>query len=93
MTRTPLWRLGITEATEWIERAEKTSAESVSFSAFSDSSLGRWLDARLSADLEQSDVVHDLQPHIAATDRLIDLIVYRLYGLTADELAVVEGQA
>jgi hypothetical protein len=27
---------------------------------------------------------------IAATDRLIDLIVYRLYGLTADEVAVVE---
>ena len=28
---------------------------------------------------------------IAATDRLIDLIIYRLYGLTADEVAVVEG--
>ena len=28
---------------------------------------------------------------IDATDRLIDLIVYRLYGLTADEVAVVEG--
>jgi hypothetical protein len=28
---------------------------------------------------------------IGATDRLIDLIVYRLYGLTADEVAVVEG--
>jgi hypothetical protein len=28
---------------------------------------------------------------IAATDRLIDLIVYRLYGLTAEEVAVVEG--
>ena len=35
-----------------------------------------------------------LQPllaRIAATDRLIDLIVYRLYGLTEDEVAVVEG--
>jgi type I restriction-modification system DNA methylase subunit len=29
---------------------------------------------------------------IDATDRLIDLIVYRLYGLTADEVAVVEGK-
>jgi hypothetical protein len=28
---------------------------------------------------------------IAATDRLIDLMVYRLYGLTAEEVAVVEG--
>jgi hypothetical protein len=30
---------------------------------------------------------------IAATDRLIDLVVYRLYGLTADEVGVVEGSA
>ena len=29
---------------------------------------------------------------IAATDRLIDLIVYRLYGLTEEEVAVVEGR-
>lgn len=28
---------------------------------------------------------------IETTDRLIDLIVYRLYGLTAEEVAVVEG--
>jgi hypothetical protein len=28
---------------------------------------------------------------IASTDRLIDLIVYRLYGLTEEEVAVVEG--
>jgi len=37
-----------------------------------------------------------LQPllaHIAATDRLIDLIVYRLYGLTEEEVAVVEGKS
>ena len=30
---------------------------------------------------------------IAATGRLIDLIVYRLYGLTEEEIAVVEGSA
>lgn len=28
---------------------------------------------------------------IAATDRLIDLVVYRLYGLTDDEIDLVEG--
>jgi hypothetical protein len=158
----------------------------VSFSAFSGSNLGRWLDARLTAEPEQSDVVHDLLAHlaeqmiamnkerqtevrgfldwladytglpvegwtlktslkayyehewaemrgvldrnsskimkvnvkgreasdlirdtwgtsagklrpllarIAATDRLIDLIVYRLYGLTEEEVAVVEGKS
>jgi hypothetical protein len=34
-----------------------------------------------------------LRARIAATDRLIDLIVYRLYSLTAAEVAVVEGDA
>jgi hypothetical protein len=34
-----------------------------------------------------------LKTKIAATDRLIDLIVYRLYGLTEDEVAIVEGTA
>lgn len=34
-----------------------------------------------------------LKAKIAATDRLIDLIVCRLYGLTADEIAIVEGHA
>ena len=182
--REQLAREGITEATEWIADAEGPSVSSVSFSAFSGSNLGRWLDARLTADPEQSDVVHDLLAHlaeqmiamnkvkqaetrglldwladyaglpvedwtlktslkayyeqdwaemrrvldrnrrkitkvnvkgreasdlireewgasveklrpllarIAATDRLIDLIVYRLYGLAEDEVAVVEG--
>lgn len=32
-----------------------------------------------------------LDGHIAATDRLIDQVVYRLYGLTLAEVAVVEG--
>jgi hypothetical protein len=156
-----------------------------SFAEFVDSSLGRWLDARLTADPEQSDVVHDLLAHLAeqmiemnkekqaeaqgflgwladytglpvedwtlktslkayyqhdwaemrrvldrnrrriskvnvrgreaseqirteweasmeklqpllaritATDRLIDLIVHRLYGLTEEEVAMVEGR-
>jgi hypothetical protein len=34
-----------------------------------------------------------LKAHLAATDRLIDLIVYRLYGLTEEEIAIVEGHA
>jgi hypothetical protein len=34
-----------------------------------------------------------LLARIAATDRLIDLIVYRLYGLTEEEVAVVEGKS
>jgi len=32
-----------------------------------------------------------LKARIAATDRLIDQIVYRLYGLTEDEIRIVEG--
>lgn len=32
-----------------------------------------------------------LKAKIEATDRLIDRIVYKLYGLTADEVKVVEG--
>ena len=32
-----------------------------------------------------------LLTRIAATDALIDRIVYRLYGLTDEEIAVVEG--
>jgi len=34
-----------------------------------------------------------LKEEIAATNRLIDLIVYRLYGLTEEEVAIVEGTA
>ncbi len=32
-----------------------------------------------------------LKQRITATDRLIDLIVYRLYGLNEDEVTIVEG--
>jgi type I restriction-modification system DNA methylase subunit len=181
-----LGEIGITEATEWIASTEGLSVNSVPFGAFSGSNLGHWLDARLTAEPEQSDVVHDLLAHlaeqmiamnkekqaetrgflnwlagytglpvedwtlktslkayyehdweemrgvldrnsskitkvnvkgreasdlirdewevsvgkllplltrIAATDRLIDLIVYRLYGLTEEEVAVVEGKS
>jgi hypothetical protein len=54
--------------------------------------LGREASERIQREYEAS--VGKLRPllaRIAATDRLIDLIVYRLYGLTAKEVAVVEG--
>jgi hypothetical protein len=38
------------------------------------------------------DTLRPLLAHIAATDRLIDLIVHRLYGLTEEEIAIVEGK-
>ena len=62
---------GITEATEWIETTEGGSVDSVTFSAFSDSKLGHWLEARLSAEPEQADVVHDLLAHLAG--RMIEM--------------------
>ena len=182
--RTRLVEIGTTDATEWIEGTENDSVGSVVFSAFSDSAVGRWLEARLAVQPEQADAVHDLLAHlaremmelhkrkqaetkrflawieselltegvgvndlngktfvqsyhdqppeklvevlgknwrrlrtspevaaaqlrpayeeslavlgpllrrIARTDRLIDFIVYRLYGLTEEEVVVVEG--
>jgi hypothetical protein len=44
---------------------------------------------------EFSSAVNTLTPlkaRIKATDDLIDQIVYRLYGLTDAEIAIVEGQ-
>jgi hypothetical protein len=32
-----------------------------------------------------------LKQRLAAADRLIDLLVYRLYGLTEEEVGIVEG--
>ena len=34
-----------------------------------------------------------LKARLAATDRIIDQVVYRLYGLTEEEIAVVEGRS
>ena len=39
------------------------------------------------------ETLRPLLKDIAATDRLIDRIVYQLYGLTDEEIAVVEGQS
>jgi len=38
----------------------------------------------------QKDIIHR---QIAATDAVIDRLVYDLYGLTAEEIAIVEGEA
>ncbi len=54
--------------------------------------VGREASERIRREYQAS--VGKLQPllaRIAATDCLIDLIVYRLYGLTEEEVAVVEG--
>jgi hypothetical protein len=49
------------------------------------------LHKRLAAAHTQAE--QDLYQHqIAATDRQIDALVYELYGLTAEEIAVVEGR-
>jgi len=66
--RARLMDVGITEATEWIEG---TQGASVGYSEFCGSKFGRWLDARLSADPEQADVVQDLLAHLA--ERMIEM--------------------
>ena len=40
-----------------------------------------------------ADVLVPLETRIAFTDHLIDQIVYKLYGLTPEEIAIVEGTA
>jgi len=53
----------------------------------------------LAPDAQMVDVYRERHPpykrlveRIASTDALIDQIVYRLYGLTEEEIAVVEGR-
>lgn len=51
-------------------------------------------EARLRQEYEASlGVLLPIKQQLAHTDRLIDLIVYKLYGLTDDEIAIVEGRA
>jgi hypothetical protein len=48
---------------------------------------------RVRREYEQSlERVLPLKEQLAQTDRLIDTVVYRLYGLTEEEIAVVEGR-
>jgi hypothetical protein len=49
---------------------------------------------KLHKDLPKAKTPHEaeaLQRQIAATDRQIDTLVYELYGLTEDEIRIVEG--
>jgi hypothetical protein len=51
---------------------------------------------KLHKDLPKAKTPHEaeaLQRQIAATDCQIDRLVYELYGLTEDEIRVVEGVA
>lgn len=55
---------------------------------------GRDFQERLQREYEASLAkLLPLKARLAATDRLIDCIVYRLYGLTEEEVAVVEGRS
>jgi len=48
---------------------------------------------RLRAEYEKSlDTLRPIKAQLARTDRLIDQVVYRLYGLTEEEIMVVEGK-
>jgi hypothetical protein len=50
-------------------------------------------EARVQREYEASlDVLLPIKEQLAHTDRLIDLIVYKLYGLTEEEIAIVEGR-
>jgi hypothetical protein len=50
--------------------------------------------ARLREEYAKSlDLLLPIKAQLARTDRLIDQVVYRLYGLTEEEIAVVEGRA
>jgi hypothetical protein len=46
---------------------------------------------RPSCAAKSSDAQTHLQRDIVATDRAIDQLVYELYGLTAEEIALVEA--
>ena len=49
----------------------------------------------LNKKLQDARVDHDktlLQRQIEATDAAIDALVYELYGLTGEEIAIVEGK-
>ncbi len=50
---------------------------------------------KLHKDLPKAKTPHEqesLQRQIAATDRQIDKLVYELYGLTEQEIRIVEGE-
>ncbi|MHB8629998.1 MAG: hypothetical protein ACYDBJ_28585 [Aggregatilineales bacterium] len=49
---------------------------------------------RLEKEYERSlSVLRPIKAQLATTDALIDQVVYKLYGLTEDEINIVEGRA
>jgi hypothetical protein len=46
----------------------------------------------LNAERDLDDARHDLARRIARVDRAIDELVYELYGLTEEEVKIVEGE-
>jgi hypothetical protein len=55
---------------------------------------GRKFQEALKKEYEASlAVLLPLKARLAATDRLIDQVVYRLYGFTEEEIAIVEGRS
>ena len=57
--------------------------------SLSDTALLDRLRSRYEGSLEQ---VLPIKDRLAKTDALIDRVVYQLYGLTDEEIAVVEGR-
>lgn len=49
------------------------------------------LNIALAKAAENSDQWHKLKDEIAKTDKKIDEKVYRLYGLTEEEMEIIEG--
>jgi hypothetical protein len=50
----------------------------------------------LHKDLPKAKTLHEqesIQRQIADTDRQIDVLVYELYGLTVEEIRIVEGRS
>jgi hypothetical protein len=50
-------------------------------------------DLDLNPLVELTEELAEVERRIALTDNLIDQIVYKLYGLTEEEIAIVEGKA
>jgi len=74
----------LAEILDVLRRNQRKLKTDVSARAFQD---------RLAAEYQAS-LAHllPIKTRLAATDRLIDQIVYALYGLTAEEIAIVEGK-
>jgi hypothetical protein len=73
------------ESLAWNEDAFKTFAKTLAAKIKNLSDL-------VSVYHRHSAGYRNLVARLAATDRLIDRIVYRLYGLSEEEIAVVEGR-